>query len=154
MQSKTLKGLVLFSVLCLISASISALFAIATNLPARFGSMLTGDHVLQDFLLINGTALSPNLTMLVGQLVLTLCALKRGRVGMIGVIGLTIYGACVICGQLGEPITIHAFSPATFNATQASLLVANIVFPLLMVVFGVLEWRSRRSARQALATQP
>ena len=153
MHSKTLKGLVLFSFLTLASASVGALFAIMTNLPARFGSLLTGDHVLQDFLTLNGTALSPDLAMLVGQLLLTLCTLRRGRVGMVGVIGLTIYGACVICGQLGEPIIESAFSPATFNGAQASLLVANIIFPLLMVVFGAREWRSRRRGAQALAPQ-
>jgi hypothetical protein len=154
MRSKALKGLVLFSVLYLVSTSLGTILAIATPLPARFGGMLTGDNVLQVFLLINGTALSPDLAMLLGQLVLTICALRRGRVGMVGVIGLTLYGTCVILGQVGEPITVRAFSPSTLNGAQTSLVVANLVFPLLMVVCGVVEWSNRRQANRSASTQP
>lgn len=154
MMSKTLKGLILFSLFSLVSASVGAAFAIATHLPARFGGMLTGNDVLQDFLQVNGTALSPDLAMLLGQLALTICALWRGRVGMVGVVGLTIYGACVVCGQLGEPIVVQAFSPATFHVAQAGLVAANIVFPLLMCASGVLEWRSRRQTNRAPRAQP
>lgn len=154
MRGKTLKGLVLFSVLYLVSTSMGAILAIMTHLPARFGGMLTGNNVLQDFLLINGTALSPDLAMLLGQLVLTICALRRGRARMVGVIGLTLYGACVFLGQLGEPITVQASSSSTFNSAQASLLATNIVFPLLMVVCGVLEWRRDRQAHWTASTHP
>jgi hypothetical protein len=105
-MGKTLKGLILFSILYLVSTSIGAALAIGTSLPARFGGMLTGNNVLQDFLLINGTALSPDLAMLLGQLVLTGCAFRRGHVGMVGIIGLTIYGACVTLGQLGNQLSV------------------------------------------------
>ena len=136
-MSKTLKGLVLFSACNLVSMSIGAILAIFLHLPARFGGLLSGNGVLQDFLFINGTALSPDLWMLLGQIVLIGCALRRGRVGMLGVIGLTLLGAVTTLGQLGEPITVRAFSPSTFNGAQASLVAVNIVSSLLMVVFGI-----------------
>lgn len=153
-MSKTLKGLVLFSACNLVSASIGAILSIVLSLPARFGGLLSGNNVLQDFLLLNGTALSPDLWLLLGQFVLTGCALKRGRVGMVGVIGLTLLGTVTTLGQLGEPITVRAFSPATFDSTQASLVVVNIASSLLMVVFGLLEWRSRRQANWSRGAQP
>jgi len=56
-MSKTLKGLVLFSACNLVSASIGAILSIALHLPARFGGLLSGNDVLQDFLFLNGTAL-------------------------------------------------------------------------------------------------
>lgn len=153
MMSKTLKGLILFSACNLVSASIGAILSIALHLPARFGGLLSGNDVLQDFLFMNGTALSPDLWLLLGQLALIGCALRRGRVGMVGVIGLTLLGAVATLGQLGEPITVGAFRPATFNGAQASLVAVNIAGSLLMVVFGLLEWRSRRQANWATGSQ-
>jgi hypothetical protein len=154
MMSKTLKGLVLFSACNLVSASIGAILSIVLHLPARFGGLLSGNDVLQDFLFMNGTALSPDLWLLFGQFVLIGCALRRGRVGMVGVIGLTLLGAVATLGQLGEPITVRAFSPATFDGAQASLVAVNIAGSLLMVVFGILECRSRRQANWATGAQP
>jgi hypothetical protein len=145
MMSKMLKGLVLFSALNLVSMSIGATLSIVLHLPARFGGLFSGNDVLQDFLLI-GTALSPDLWLLLGEFVLIGCALRRGRVGMVGVIGLTLMGAVFTVGQLGEPITVRAFSPATFDGAQAILVAVNIASSLLMFVFGILEWRSRRQA--------
>ena len=153
-MSKTLKGLVLFSACNLVSASIGAILSIALHLPARFGGLLSGNDVLQDFLLLNGTALSPDLWLLLGQFVLIGCALRRGRVGKVGVIGLTLLGTVATLGQLGEPITVRAFSPATFDGAQASLVAINIAGSLLMVVFGFLEWRSRGQANWARGAQP
>ena len=65
---------------------------------------------------------------------------------MVGVIGLTLLGAVTALGQLGEPILVRAFSPATFDGALVSLVAVNIASSLLMVVFGILEWRSRRQA--------
>ena len=153
-MSKTLKGLVLFSACNLVSMSIGATLSIVLHLPAQFGGLLSGNDVLQDFLFLNGTALSPDLWLLLGQFVLIGCALRRGRVGMVGVIGLTLLGAVTTLGQLGEPITVRAFSPATFDGVQAGLVAVNIASSLLMVVFGILEWRSRRRANRAMGAQP
>lgn len=143
-MSKTLRRLVLFSVCNLISMSIGAILSIVLHLPAHFGGLLSGNDVGQDFLLVNGTALSPDVWMLLGQLAAIFCARRRKWVGMVGVIGLTLLGAVTVLGQLGEPITMRAFSPSTFDGVQAGLIAANLASSLLMVVFGVLEWRSRR----------
>jgi hypothetical protein len=145
LRSNMLTGLVLASACYLVSASLGAALSIATDLPARFGGLFRGNDVARDFLLV-GTALSPDLPLLLGQLVLTGCALRGGRTGMVGVIGLTVLGAVYVLGQVGEPIVLQAFRPATFNAAQATLVAANIIFPALMAVFGALEWRNRRRA--------
>src|SRR5258708_28099926 len=129
MMSKTLKGLVLFSACNLVSASIGAILSIALHLPARFGGLLSGNDVLQDFLLLNGTALSPDLWLLLGQFVLTGCALRRGRVGMVGVIGLTLLGAVATLGQLGEPITVRADRKST-RLNSSHQIISYAVFCL------------------------
>lgn len=154
MASRTLKGLVLSSAGFLVSGSAGALLAINTHLPARFAGILNGNDVLHDFLLLNGTALSPDLALLLGQFILTGCALRSGRTGRVGVIGLTILGGCYTLGQLGEPITIRAVSPTTFHAAQVGVVAANITCSMLMLVFGVMEWRSRGLPTSAASTTP
>ena len=136
-------GLILVSACYLVSASVGAAVAMATHLPARFAGILRGNDVARDFLTLNGTALSPDLALLLCQVALTGCALQTGRAGRAGVIGLTLLGAAYTFGQLGEPIAVQAFSPATRNAAQASLVAINIVCSSVMFVFGILEWRRR-----------
>jgi hypothetical protein len=152
-SSKWLKALVLASACYLLSASLGAALSIVMHLPARFGGLLKSDDVLRDFLLINGTALSPNLALLLVQVMLTGCAIRAGRAGIVGATGLPLLGVIYAIGQLGEPITRQALASATVNLTQATLVVANIVFPVLMVLLGVLEWR-RRSNSQLGSMRP
>jgi hypothetical protein len=142
-MGKALRGLVFSSVFYLISASAGTALAIREYLPARFGGILSGNDVVRDFLSV-GTALSPPLVLLVSQIVLTVCVLRRGAVGMVGVIGLTVLGACYTIGQFGEPILVQSFTPATFDTVRAVVLAANILFSLMMLVFGALELRIRR----------
>jgi hypothetical protein len=143
---KTFIGLVFSSIFVLFSASAGTILAIRDHLPARFGGILHGDDVVQDFITFNGTALSAPLFLLLGQIVFTVLVFKRGKVGMAGVMGLTVLGVCYTFGELGEPILVRTFNQATFDMTLAIILIANIVFPFMMVVFGVMEWRSRRRA--------
>jgi hypothetical protein len=145
MSSNWLKALVLASVCYLMSASLGAALSIVIHLPARFGGLLHSDDVLRDFLLINGTALSPNLTLLLVQVVLTGYAVRAGRAGMVGVLGLVVLGVIYALGQVGEPITGQALAPTAVNLAQA-LVAANILFPVLMILLGVLEWRRRQTA--------
>src|SRR2546423_198010 len=135
---KTFIGLVLASIFVLFSASAGTILAIRGHLPARFGGILHGNDVVQDFITFNGTALSAPLLLLVGQIVFTVLIFRSGKVGMAGVVGLTILGVCYTIGELGEPILVRTFNPATFDVTLAVVLIANIVFPLIMVVFGVM----------------
>ncbi len=143
---KTFISLVLASIFVLFSASVGTLLAIRDHLPARFGNILHGGDVVQDFIAFNGTALSAPLFLLLGQIVFTVLVCRRGKVGMMGVMGLTILGVCYTIGEVGEPILARTINPATFDMTVAVVLIANIVFPLMMVVFGVIEWRIRRRA--------
>jgi hypothetical protein len=147
MRSTALKGLALSSIGFLASASIGTLLAIAHDLPARFGGLLSGTDVLRDFLLLNGTALSPDLALLLVQLLLIGCVLSAKRISMVGVIGLTALGACYTLGQLGEPIMLHSLTPASFNAEPAAIAVINLVCSTAMFVFGIREWRGRWQAR-------
>lgn len=142
-MGKALRGLVLSSIFYLISASIGTAIAIREYLPAHFAGILNGSDVVKDLFTI-GTALSPPFLMPVCQLVLTVCVLRRGTVGMVGVIGLTILGVCYTFGQLGESILVQSFTSAPIEPIRIVVLVANILFPLMMVLFGAMEWRIRR----------
>lgn len=144
MTRRSQHGLLVCSSLNLVSASLGAWLSVTTHLPARFGGLLSGNDVLRDFLLLNGTALSPDLAMLLGQIVLIVCATRAGRAGMMGVVGLTLLGAVTILGQLGEPIAFRALSPATFNAPQAVLVGTNLLSSLGMFTLGAVAWRNRR----------
>lgn len=146
-------GLVLASVGYLASASAGAYLAITSHLPARFAVVMHGSNVARDFLLFQGTGLSPNLAMLLGQLALTGCVPRRDRAGTYGVIGLAALGAAYTIGQLGEPIAREAFRPATRNPSQAAIVTANVAFPLAMVVLGLLEWRHRTHLSQRASTR-
>jgi hypothetical protein len=141
---KTFIGLVLSSIFGLFSAGSGTILAIRDHLPARFGNILHGGDVVQDFITFNGTALSAPLFLLLGQIVFTVLVFRSGKVGMAGVVGLTVLGVCYTFGQVGEPILVQSFNLANFDATLAVVLIANVVFPLMMVVFGVMEWRIRR----------
>lgn len=143
-MSKNLFWLVLCSVGCLLVECLGAGLAIATSLPARFGGLLHGTNVAADFVLLSGTALSPPLVLLAAHLAFIVCAPRAGRVGAVGVGGLAVLGAAYVVGQVGEPITARALTPATFNAAHASIAVAIIVLSALMCALGVREWRARQ----------
>jgi len=76
--------------------------------------------------------------------VLTIGLLSGGWIGRAGVVGLTILGACYTIGQLGEPIVEQAFTPFTFNLVLALIVVTNILTAIIMMVFGIIEWRSSK----------
>ncbi len=136
-----LRLLVSSSLLYLISGIAGTMLSIRDHLPAQFGGIISGDNVFLDFLTWMGTALSPPLALLLAQVVLTVFVFRPGRV-KVGIVGLTILGAMYTLGQLGEPILGQALSRATFGWVPV-ILVANILFSVLMLVFGAMAWRSR-----------
>lgn len=152
-MSKNLKALLLCSLACLLVESAGAGLALATDLPARFGGLLHGTNMRQDFLLVNGTALSPPLVLMLAQLALIASATRPGRTGRIGVLGLVVLGACYVVGQLGEPITARALTPATFNMLHASVALAIIALSALMCVLGARELRQRRGVRPVVGVR-
>jgi len=151
-MSKYLLWLLASSLGCLLIECVGAGLGIATYLPARFGGLLHGRNVVLDFLLLSGTALSPPLVLMVAHALCMLCALSPGRIGSVGVAGLTLLGAGYFIGQLGEPILAQSLNPATFNALHASIALLIIVLSALMVVLGVCEWRQRQLANKTTST--
>ena len=49
-----------------------------------------------------------------------------------------------IIGQLGEPIVGQAFNALTSNLLPALIVVTNILSAIIMMVFGIIEWRSSK----------
>jgi uncharacterized membrane protein YeaQ/YmgE (transglycosylase-associated protein family) len=142
-----LKRLVQSSILYLIWATIGAVVAIVLNRPAQFGGSTSGLPVVQDFIYGTGTALSPPLLWwMVPQALLTWLAWNQmNRRSIWGVIGLTIFGAFVFTGALGEPITYELLNPITFNLLVAVIQAGMVIIPFVMMMFGIQEWRRRRS---------
>ena len=140
----TIKRLITSSLLYMVIAVIGAVVAIAENRPANAGGFSTGLPVLQDFLYGNGTAMSPPLYMLVAQAIFTVLALRRDRWGTFGVGGLTIAGLLFGVGMLVEPILLEIFNPASFDLLKALIVIALVIVPLVILVFGVRELRRRR----------
>jgi uncharacterized membrane protein YeaQ/YmgE (transglycosylase-associated protein family) len=142
-----LKRLVQSSILYLIWASIGAVVAIVLNRPAQFGGSTSGLPVVQDFIYGTGTALSPPLLWwMVPQALLTWLAWNQmNRRSTWGVIGLTIFGAFVFTGALGEPITYELLNPITFNPLVAVIQAGMVIIPFVMMMFGIQEWRRMRS---------
>ena len=152
-----LKRLVLSSILYLIWAGIAAVVAIVLNRPAQFGGSTSGLPVLQDFIHGMGKAMSPPLVWMVSQALLTWLAWNQmNRKSTWGVIGLTLFGASLFIGALGEPITYELLNPVTFNLPVAVIQAGMIIIPFVMMVFAIQEWRRRRSEtkQKEKPTQP
>ena len=62
-----------------------------------------------------------------------------------GVIGLTLIGATTFIGVLGEPITYGLLNPSTLSPFLAVIPTGQIIIDFVMIVFGIQEWRRRRS---------
>jgi hypothetical protein len=61
-----------------------------------------------------------------------------------GVLGLTVLGLITCIGALGEPINQRVFNLATFDLVKAVIMAGMILIPLVIVVFGLMEWMRRR----------
>jgi uncharacterized membrane protein len=142
-----LKRFVQCSILYLGCASIGGAVAIVWNRPAQFGGSTSGLPVVQDFIYGSGTAMSPPLLWsMVPQAFLTWLAWKQtNRRSTWGVIGLTLFGGGYFIGALGEPITYELLNPSTFNLLLTVVQAGMITIPFVMTVFGIQEWRRRRS---------
>jgi hypothetical protein len=150
-----LKRLVQSSILYLIWAGIAGVVAIGLNRPAEFGGSTTGLPVVQDFIFGMGTALSPPISWLVAQAFLTWLAWNQTkRKSTWGVIGLALFGVAEFGGALGEPITYELLNPGTFNPLVAVIQAGMIIIPFVMMVFGIQEWRRRRSESKQKKTPP
>jgi hypothetical protein len=93
-----------------------------------------------------GTALSAPLVWMVAQALLTWLAWNRtSRWSIWGVIGLVLFGATTFIGVSGEPITYELLNPSTFNPLPAVIPAGQVIIDFVLMVFGIQEWRRRRS---------
>jgi len=141
---ENLKRLATSSVLYMIFALLGAGVAIRENRPSDPGGWSTGFSTLQDFVYGNGTAMSPRLYMIIAVALFTWLAFRQDRWGNVGVGGLILCGLLFSVGALVEPILFEIFNPVTFDFLKAAVETGLIVVPLVMLVFGVREWTSRR----------
>ena len=138
------KGLVRASMLYLFSASTGARVAIDEDIGAQFLGRCSENMPQEDFVRGMGTALSPGVKMLVAQMAATALAGRPGLPGRIGVAALTLLGAVATAGMLGEAVTYRVLNPTTFDPPKAIIVIANIILPLLMVLFGAREIGRKR----------
>jgi hypothetical protein len=143
-NSQSLRGLVRASLLYLFSASTGARIAIDEDIRAQFLGKCSENMPQEDFVRGMGTALSPGVKMLVAQVAATALAGRRGLLGRIGVTALTLLGGAATVGMLGEAVTYQVLNPKTFDPPKAIIVVANIIFPLMMVLFGARELGRKR----------
>jgi len=48
-------------------------------------------------------------------------------------------------GALGEPVTLQALTPATFDPLLVVTQLGMVLLPLAIVIFGVQAWRLARN---------
>ncbi len=144
--------LVVSAVLLLAAGGIAAVVSVSEGLPAEWGRGFAGGlavhgdphDVLGGFLTWRGTALAPPLVLLIVLAALALLAASRGAWQRLGVVGLTAFGAAATVGYLGEPLTRRVLV-TDFDPAKALLVAAEFVLCVLLVAFGVLELRGRRT---------
>jgi len=140
-MDKNTRILELSSLSYLVSASVGFVLASTYYLPADFLGYLNGQDVARDFLTFKGTALSPPLVLLVLQLIFTTWVADDSRWGWIGMVGLTILGVFYTITQLGEPVTLRALRFTNWGVSMVFLF--NLLFAVLMAIFGWREWHRR-----------
>jgi hypothetical protein len=110
-------------------------------MPAAFGGLSTGLSVTNDFLIGFGTALSPPLWWMLAQAFFAARAARSAAATRPTIGALTAIGAMECIGALGEPVTLQALAPATFDPLLAVTQLGMILLPLAIVIFGVRAWR-------------
>jgi len=156
----SLKWLITASLVNLVGNSLGAVISLGQNLTSDWGGSLNGQDVLRDFLGFKGTALSAPVSFMLIQLAITLLALssqvrksdwqsdlhhaESGRLGKVGLGGLTFFGLFYTLAQVGEPILLRQFHPGRFDLLQSLVLLVNIVSAIAMLVMGMRAWRNMR----------
>jgi predicted permease len=121
----------------------AALLAVRRDLPAEFSGFSTGLSATNDFLIGMGTALSPPLWWMLAQAFFALRAWRSEPPSRAVIGALTGFGAVEFIGALGEPVTLQAFSPSTFDPLLAVTQLGMILLPLAAAFFGVRALRER-----------
>jgi hypothetical protein len=139
-------GLIVTSILSLVNAAIGTVIAVKQNIPSVTPILTTGKQPLEDFLIGNGTALSPPLYLCIATLLLIILAFQTKWPGKVGVVGLTILGLIFLIGEFIETNTYRVLNPTTFNLPVALDVLIEVVLALLMITFGVLTIIQERQA--------
>jgi hypothetical protein len=148
----SLKWLITASLVNLVGNSLGAVISLGQNLAADWGGSLNGQDVLRDFLGFKGTALSAPLSFMLIQLVITLFALRPGRLGKVGVGGLTFIGLFYTLAQIGEPIVLRQFKVGDFDLMQSLTLLRNTGSAIAMLILGIRAGRSRQTPEAVAMT--
>ena len=151
-MNTSLKWLIIASLVNLLGNSLGAVISLGQNLAADWGGSLNGQDVLRDFLGLKGTALSAPLSFRLIQLVIILLVLRPGRLGKVGVGGLTFIALFYALAQIGEPIVLRQFRPGGFDLVQSLVLLLNIASAIAMLVLGIRAWRSRPVSQSVAVT--
>ena len=123
----------------------AATVAIARDLPAEFAGFTSQLSVTEEFVYGMGTALSPPLYWL-AVLAILVALLGRADVwGKVAAGGLALSGLVTAIGAAGEPITLRALAPATFDPMLVAIQAGMILIPVAMAVLGWRELRRRGS---------
>ena len=149
-MNTSLKWLIVASAANLLGNSLGAMISVVQNLAADWGGSLNGQDVLRDFLGFKGTALSAPLSFMLIQFALILLARRSGRLGKVGIGGLTFIGLFYTLAQIGEPIFLRQFQPDGFDLVQFLVLLLNITSAIAMLVMGMRAWSRTRMAQSAL----
>jgi len=151
-MNTSLKWLIIASLVNLLGNSLGAVISLGQNMAADWGGSLNGQDVLRDFLGLKGTALSAPLSFMLIQLVIILLVLRPGRLGKVGVGGLTFIALFYALAQIGEPIVLRQFRPGGFDLVQSLVLLLNIASAIAMLVLGIRAWRSRPVSQSVAVT--
>jgi hypothetical protein len=89
-----------------------------------------------------GTAPSPPLWWMLAQAFFVLRAARTGGASRAAVGALMVFGATECVGALGEPVTLEAFAPSTFDPLLALTQIGMILLPLGAAVCAFAAWRS------------
>jgi hypothetical protein len=122
-------GLVAGTVIYLANGALGTVVAVDKGLPGEPFGITTGLDPATDFLVGLGTALSPPLVLLVALAVVVLIAVRGVRWGAILS---AVAGAGFLLGMLAEPITYRVLSPGGFEFTLATIVVLNLVLPVIL----------------------
>jgi hypothetical protein len=138
-------ALFIVSLLYISVAAIATIVAIVRNLPQDLFGMATGQSAAQEFITL-GTAISPPVSVLILQLLLTFLVTSRQWWGTVGVVALGLLGILYLVAGAGEPIVGEVFAPDTFDFWLALLVTLSFLLAASMVILAVMELvrRSRK----------
>ena len=144
------RPLTIVTVLLIVFAGLSTIFAIANKLPYEFGGTGDPNTVVADSI-THGTAMSPPITVLILLVILAILTLRRGWLGIVGILGAMLLAILFLVAGLAEPIIWRTLQVRTFGVFEFLILalsVAGFTLSLCMLIFGYTELLKRRQLQR------